>query len=116
MFSFLDHSQSRVLKWLPEHFQQEIKTTEAKIAAGQIEEQNCRIRIWSTADRGGRPNIKEEVQNMLLANRQDQPKKSWLAGLACGPDKVVRDVRNAVGELRQEGYAKINVYTEVFGW
>lgn len=109
------------LKWLPANFQQAVAEEEAKVLRGEINEQQASIRIWITKERGSRPNIKKEVKAMITSGLADSDgeniEKDRIRGWAgvCGPDKVVRDVRNSIGELRQEGYLNVSVYTEVFG-
>lgn len=104
------------VKWLPKRFQKDLEEEEAKVARGEISEQESRIRVWVTRERGSRPDIKQEVKAMITSgiNKDKQDIIGW-AGV-CGPGRVVRDVRNSIGDLRQEGYSRISVYTEVFDW
>lgn len=107
----------KFLEWLPKSFQDEIEKEEVRVLRGEIHEQERKIRVWVTQERGSRPDIKNEIKAIMTSGRQLE-KKDQVFGWAgaCGPDGLVRDVCNSIGELRQDGYSQISVYTEVFGW
>jgi NAD(P)H-flavin reductase len=75
--------------------------------------------IWITRE-AGRPDIKQLVKDMVGPEEMDEINpavgkcQSWVA--TCGPDYMVRMVRNAVAELRLEGRGEVEYYAEKFGW
>lgn len=74
--------------------------------------------IWITRE-VGRPDIKQLVKDMVGPEEVDEADpdrkcQSWVA--TCGPDYMVRKVRNAVAELRLEGRGEVEYYAEKFGW
>lgn len=91
------------------------------------ESPRVRTRIWATRE-DGRPNIRHEVQSMIgpapkstysvLGGQETlddtECRKCWVA--TCGPDFLVREVRNACAELRMAGRDDVEFYAEKFGW
>lgn len=81
-----------------------------------------RARVWVTRE-DGRPDIRHEVRTMVgsypsldLAStiKDDKASSCWVS--TCGPDYLVREVRNACAELRMSGRGDVEFYAEKFGW
>lgn len=71
--------------------------------------------IWITRE-VGRPDVKQLVKDMIGPDETENSTKSqsWVA--TCGPDYMVRNVRNAVADLRSEGRHEVEYCAEKFGW
>lgn len=91
------------IDWLPG-----LKT---QLTAGSLtKDPRLHTRVWVTRE-AGRPDIDHEVKAMIgSADNRD----CWVA--TCGPDYLVRQVRNTVAELRMRGLDNVNFYAEKFGW
>lgn len=74
-------------------------------------EPRARARVWVTRE-SGRPDIEHEVKAMI--GRSSSNRDTWV--LACGPDDLVRQVRNTVAGMRMGGRDDVNFYAEKFGW
>lgn len=79
------------------------------------------FKLWVTAERRGRPDIKAQILSMMDSGRMeynatgsDEKDGCWVG--VCGPTPLVIQVRNAVAELRSEGHYNLRFYAEVFGW
>lgn len=104
------------LEWLPESFSRQLESLEQN-------DTSVHIRLWVTSERGGRPDIDKEIRTMFFdgeeepmgVKRREKCYDSCWIGV-CGPSELVKQIRNAGGKLRQEGYDEVKVYTEVFAW
>ncbi|ANB14564.1 Fre1p [Sugiyamaella lignohabitans] len=88
-------------EWLVEHGETVVDTT--------------KMDIWATREKG-RPDINQLILGYIskangVSSSEDH---CWVA--ACGPDPLLREVRNAVANLRGQGMSNVHYYAERFGW
>lgn len=93
------------VNWIP-GFEEHLADLAAHKIPGPVN-----ARIWVTRE-DGRPDIDYEVKSMVGGGSTDR--EVWVA--TCGPDYLVRQVRNTVAELRRSGRGDVNYYAEKFGW